>query len=261
MCRSDDVGGAFCCPAADVGETTTKRQTIAEARYPHTPEFLTLAEQWRADASVVLLRHIWSAYDLLIRDVFSGIDLRDADEDLERSITQLLEPRIDIVMSGDEPFYIQHGPFEHETRLPPPAQPPQYDLAFILYANPRIMWPIEAKILRTVRSVATYATSIRDQFVTCRYSPFSAEAAMLGYLLTGDARDVFTNIATEVPCELEEHPDFPDRPHRVSRHRRSVPAGKTYPGFLRCHHLILRVSPQNTTRPVAQQCEWDCRLG
>ena len=86
-------------------------------------------------------------------------------------------------MSGDEPFYVQHGPFERETMRPPPAQPPEYDLAFVFRADERIMWPIEAKVLETPGGVADYVRDIREEYLKCRYGPFSASGAMLAYLL------------------------------------------------------------------------------
>src|ERR1051326_2113702 len=100
-------------------------------------DFVSLAAMWCADQSTILLSYVWSAYDSIIRDnpLIDGADL-------ERSITQLLEPRIRRVMSGYEPFYIQHGPFERERMKKPPAQPPQYDLAFIHTGDERIMWPL-----------------------------------------------------------------------------------------------------------------------
>lgn len=137
-------------------------------------------------------------------------------QDLERSITQLLAPRIDRAMSGDEPFYIQHGPFERETMQPPPAQPPQYDIAFVLRKEERIMWPMEAKVLET-----------------------SGAVSELGYLLSGTTGDTFQNIARKTPCKLEAHPAFSSRPQRLSRHTRNIPSGKAYPSKFSCHHLIL----------------------
>lgn len=181
-----------------------------------------------------MLGFIWRGYDQMQSDKPS-VDGRD----LERSITQLLALRIARVMSGDEPFDVQHGPFERETMQPPPAQPPQYDIAFILREEERIMWPMEAKVLETSGAVAEYIKDIHEQFLTCRYAPFSGEGAMLGYLLSGAAGDAFQNISKKTPCTLEEHPTFSSRPQKLSSHTRNVPLGKTYPSRFRCHHLIL----------------------
>ncbi|WP_377828410.1 hypothetical protein ACFKHW_32070 [Bradyrhizobium lupini] len=142
-------------------------------------------------------------------------------------------------MSGDEPFYVQHSPFEHETMAPPPAQPPAYDIAFVVRAEERIMWPIEAKVLETPGAVAAYERDVRQEFLTCRYGPFSEEGAMVGYLLTGLAVDALTAIEKSLGCALNTVPAFASRPHRASSHKRTVPIGKSYPINFRCHHLIL----------------------
>src|ERR1035441_6231140 len=84
------------------------------------PSFASLAFQWMRDPASQLLGFVWTAYDSM-RSNPPNVD----DRDLERSITQLLEPRIRDAMTGDEPYYIQHGAFERETMAPPPAQPPQ----------------------------------------------------------------------------------------------------------------------------------------
>lgn len=219
-----------------------RRPTILEVRLPNTPDFVQLAKEWRGDASMILLTFVWDGYDLLRDEVLSQIDCSQAYEELERSITQLLVPRIRKHMTGYEPFSVEHSPYEYETRMPPPAQPPQYDIAFVLYDKPRIMWPLEAKILRSVRAVAPYVRDIKNEFLTCRYAPFSSEGGMLGYLLLGDPSTAFSRIEANIPCTLSHHPHFPNRNHKTSDHRRTVPSGRQYPANFRCHHLILRIT-------------------
>ena len=138
-----------------------RRRTIGEVRWPDTPDFMAVAE-----AVAPAVPHIWSGWcgRLMMRSgvsVLSQINIDDAEDDLERSITQLLEPEMRKAMSGDEPFSVQHGRYEQESRMPAPAQPPAYDIAFILIQNPRIMWPIEAKVLRSDGSVAEYVTDLQ----------------------------------------------------------------------------------------------------
>ncbi len=198
-------------------------------------DFVALARRWYPNLSNKLLTFVWQGYDLLMKELPAGIDERD----LERSITQSLELRIRRVMSGDEPFQIQHDPYERETMKNQPAQPPQYDLAFLLREDERIMWPLEAKVLETDTSVGEYVKDLTGEFLTCRYSPFSSEAAMLGYLLSGIADKVFGQLEEKIPCTLVAHPSFPNRPAKTSAHSRRVPPGKTYPVSFRCHHLIL----------------------
>ena len=214
-------------------------RTLFEQRWPDTPEFMEVAKAWKSDVSMMLLTFVWQGYAVFRSDVLSYINHELADEQLERSITQLLEPRIHKAMTGDEPFYVQHEVYEYETRASSPAQPPQYDIAFVLYQNPRIMWPLEAKVLRTDGTVAPYIKDLKDEFLTCRYAPFSSEGAMLGYLISGEPANVFRHLEAKVPCQLFHHPTFPERAHRYSEHLRHVPANKPYPAHFRCHHLIL----------------------
>ncbi len=198
------------------------------------PAFIALVRSWMQHPSRQLLGLVWSGYEALAttRPQFDG-------RDLERSITQVLEPRIRDAMSGDEPFYIQHGPFERETMARPPAQPPQYDLAFVLRADERIMWPIEAKVLATSNSVADYVRDVQNEFLSCRYAPFSASGAMLGYLLSGAPDDALAMIAQRLNCILSPIAEYATRPNRRSRHRRSAPVGKPYPVDFDCYHVIL----------------------
>lgn len=145
-----------------------RRVTISETKFPAVVEFSKLAQQWRADVSTTLLTFVWGAYDILKKEVLVGIDVKKTDADLEREISQLLEPRIRRLMSGDEPYFVQHGSYERERRQPPPAQPPQYDIAFVLNANPRVMWPLEAKLLRKSVTTSKYVQEIRANYLTCR---------------------------------------------------------------------------------------------
>ena len=198
------------------------------------PKFLALVAVWGRDQADIMLGFVWTAYDAM-RASMPVVEPRD----LERSITQLMEPRIRDAMTGDEPYYIQHGPFEHETMAAPPAQPPTYDLAFVLRADERIMWPLEAKVLETPNQVADYDRDIRQEFLTCRYAPFSNAGAMLAYLLTGSATTVFEAIQSKLGTLLSAAPAFVNRAHRTSEHQRNVPQNKSYPNTFHCHHLVL----------------------
>ena len=219
----------------------SKKPTYSERRWPDTDEFNSLLSEWNASSSAVLLKLVWEGYDIFCSEVLSKIDCSEEDEDLERDITQLFEPRIRQAMSGFEPFYVQHGSYERETRKKSPAQPPEYDIAFVMKANPRIIWPLEAKILRTDSALAEYIKEVKDNFLTCRYAPFTAEAGMLGYLLSGSPQKVFDKIAHGLRCKLYDHPEFKKQKHKFSKHQRKVPANKNYPRNFCCHHMILKV--------------------
>ena len=216
-----------------------RRLTIGETRWPKTPEFSAVAANWNRNSSTVMLRIVWQGYEQLCMDVLFRIDVTLADEQLERSITQFLTPKVRDCMTGYEPFHIEQGVYEYETRVSASAQPPLYDLAFVLKSNPRIMWPMEAKVLRSDGDVGRYIAEITGNFLTCRYAPFSGEGAMLGYLMAGEPVKVFDNIAIKTPCALSDHPDFCSQAHKTSDHIRIVPVGKLYPVHFRCHHLIL----------------------
>jgi len=197
--------------------------------------FLKLSHSWLQNSTRQLLDFVWQGYD----DMRKTPPLIDS-KDLERSISQLLEVRIRDAMSGDEPFYVQHGPYERETMKAPPAQPPQYDLAFVLRADERMMWPIEAKVLETPNQIASYVSDLKEEFLTCRYAPFSGAGAMLGYLLSGTVEQAFRAIAGRLDCPLEQVVEYGIRPCRRSRHQRTVPEGKPYPREFDCHHLMLQ---------------------
>jgi hypothetical protein len=211
-------------------------------------DFVSLAEVWCTDQSAILLSFVWSAYDILTEEkpLINPADL-------ERSITQLLEPRIRKAMSGYEPFYVQHGPFERETMQAQPAQPPQYDLAFVHNADERIMWPLEAKVLISSNAISEYVAAIKGRFLKYRYSPFSSQAAMLGYLLSGNANPTFESIARNLKAELILHSYFPTRNHRISTHTRRMRARKPYPSKFLCHHLLFLFPQLKRSKPRAKR--------
>ena len=101
---------------------------------------------------------------------------------------------------------------------------------------PRI---IEAKVIRTDGAVSEYANEIRDNFLTGRYSTFSSEAAMLGYLLSGTEKNAFDAIEKALDSVLNELEDFQDREHRYSSHTRNLRSGAGTSTDFRCHHLLM----------------------
>ena len=220
----------------------SKRPTLAEQRYPETPEFQQVAQQARAGAIEHLINAVWAGYDLLWLEVLDQVHNLVQGDEGERSITQLLAPRISRALSGYEPFYCQHAVKEMETRRPAPAQAPEYDIAFVLRVNERICWPLEAKLLLTDRTIRPYINDINQEFLTCRYAPFSSGGAMIGYLINGDAERFFDNVARALQAELLPHNLVTVRPHRISSHVRHVPLGKKYPALFTCHHLVMQLA-------------------
>jgi hypothetical protein len=221
-----------------------ERKTISESVFSDKYDFVELAKTWRSDAITVLLNLVWQACDVYQYDVLSRVDLSQVNDQLERDITQGLSIEIDRVKSGDVPFTIRTEWFEMEGREPSPARPKQYDLAFIWSKPPnvRIVWPIEAKILSSDGSISEYVKEITNNYLTCRYAPFSSEGGMLGYLLKGDCAKVFRNIEKAISCQLTHYPAFQEREHKTSDHQRIVPPNKSYPIKFRCHHLVLQLT-------------------
>jgi hypothetical protein len=223
-----------------------RRGNILQKRYPNTGDFVELAQAWNPDAISILIRLVWEGYDRLVTEFLSQINCDGTEEQLERSITQTLAWRIRRGMTGDEPFEVQQEVSEFKTSKSAQAQPPQYDIAFILIADEKMILPFEAKVLKSDVDVTEYVKEINNNFMTCRYAPFSSEGGMLGYLFSGDSNKAFTNIEIKVPCILDAHPHFPDRDHKTSNHRRVVPSGESYPVDFRCHHLLFKIIPTPT---------------
>ena len=220
------------------GRRIQARQTPFDLQWPEIAEYVGLARNWSEDAIERMLRAVWDGYDVLVTDL-AQINMTEAEAELERTITQLLEPCIRQCLSGDEPYYIQHGPYEYATRQPAPAQPPQYDMAFVLYQNGRVMWPLEAKALRNDNTVADYVKAVNNEFLTGRYAPYASSAAMLGYLLHGSPARAFKNIEAALACTLYPLGSFSTRHHRISNHSRKPTRLRFSSGPFQCHHLMM----------------------
>lgn len=223
----------------DLGNSA-RGNTPFHLRWPDTPEFTQVVSSMAGKAVDHMLEVVWLGYLDFVNEFLKQIDISLADEELERTVTQALEPHIRRRLTGDEAYDVQHGCYEYETRAAAPAQPPEYDIAFFLKNNSRIMWPLEAKILRTPANVAPYVKDINDEFLTGRYAPFSRSAAMLGYLISGEGENVPSNIKSRLGCDLSPHSIFyPEHIHYISDHQRTF-ANKTWAsGDFQCHHLIM----------------------
>ncbi len=162
---------------------------------------------------------------------------------MERSLTQLLQPKIADLLDSHSPYYTLHGACEMETRKGGGGRPREYDIAFVLRADERIMWSIEAKVVKsdsdTNENFSDYIDTVKDRYLTCDYAPFSSSGAMLSYLKSGDPENVTKHIAERLGAALTSYDKFPLRCHKTSDHIRVVPAGKDYPSEFRLHHLIM----------------------
>lgn len=227
----------------DLPGTSRHGITPYDLRWPDTPEFTRVAAAYASEAIDRMLDVAWRGYELFTNDFLSHINIQQADAELERSITQSLEPCIRDCLSGDEPYDVQHGPYEYATRSPAPAQSPQYDIAFYLKTNQRVMWPLEAKVIRCPAMVALYVAEINNNYISGRYAPFSSSAAMIGYLLSGEPSEVRTNIEQRLGAKLHPHPKFyHERNHHISNHTRHLTDPSRASGAFQCHHLIMAMT-------------------
>lgn len=220
------------------------RSSLFRVTWPENQAFLSMAREWSESASSQILGFVWVGWDNLDRETLQRVWRQtNRVRNLEREMTQLLVPHIIKAIPKESPFFLMHECFEFESQSQTfsNAQPPQYDIAFVLYSNQRIIWPVEAKVLKTDKALSEYVDEIKDNFLTCRYAPFVAQSAMLGYLLKGTPLKFFENLSMRLQCSLHQHPDFPGREHKTSDHKRIVPKGQNCPIDFRCHHLVLEV--------------------
>ena len=135
--------------------------------------------------------------------------------------------------TGGECAFTPHHEYpELETRSPAPAKPPAYDIAFVWNANPRIAWPIEAKVVPTPGTLADYLGDVK-KFTDGIAAPLSGVGAQIAYLLTGTTDDFFNNLSTRLSITLQTLAEFSSRAHRVSSHTRNgIPD-------LELHHMAM----------------------
>ncbi|MEX2169929.1 MAG: hypothetical protein WD851_11510 [Pirellulales bacterium] len=222
-------------------KTELMRQTYLERRWPVTPMFQNIAVEWCADQSRRLLELVWRGYDLLFANDLHIVAFAANDEAKEESLNYLLTLRID-QCKGNAPFSVVHQPPEQTKRKRGKGRSPQPDIGFALYEQPRTVWPMEGKVLINNRDVTAYLAEIETNFVKARYATFSSEGAMLGYLVVGDAETVMSHINNDLGTVLRNHPNFKERPHRLSDHIRTNLPHPNSPARFVCHHLILCLS-------------------
>ncbi len=219
------------------------KPTPLDRAFPQTGEFTALAAAFSADAVNEMLALVWRAFDRLCRELGPVAASQD-DRQIERSITVALESFMSLERDAMAAYHTKHEAWEMETAESDGAHPPAYDIAFVLNVNFRVMWPLEAKSLRTDRQVAEYVNDLRANMLTGRYAPFSKSAGMLGYLLAGQAAVAVKAIEAKLAVALLPYPLFhPERQHYCSEHHRSIsrPNGcaGAAGGAFTCHHLIM----------------------
>jgi len=209
--------------------------TPIQANYPIPEDFVRLAKRWHPDAIDILLGYVWQGFDKLETEAF---DVSKTEDNIEDDITYAVCCRIHDTMPPSSPYQVVHQPPERE-RKKPSGQPPRSDLGFQLRGgNIRSHFTIEAKVIPTERAVSKYVNEIRSNLLIGRYSTFSSEAAMLGYLLSGSPSITFEAISKSLQSSLHPYPAFKQRQHCYSDHKRHANSNRIFTAF-RCHHLLI----------------------
>jgi len=218
-----------------------RRGSYSQRVFPATVEFTSCLEQLRQDGVRKMLGFLWAGYDKLKSDVIenNAEPTRD-DADLERDLTELLYPHVLKAMVADLPYYFQHEKKEREPAVPG-AQPPEPDLSFVFFANPRITFPIDSKVVEKDRpsDVTDYVDTVNGRFIACVYAPFSTQGAMVAFFLAGSVKTHLKNVGAGLGVPLSRAWYIKGRYHKTSAHDRIATA--CHHKQFTCHHLVMPV--------------------
>ncbi len=230
-----------------------RRPTIHEQVWPKDSSFDAL-RAWPANFGVQVLARVWKAFDNLKVDVIQHVGDWNDLEHVERSLTDLHFDKTVELQSGEEPFLPTREVPDFESRTSASAMPRSNDFGFkIRGGDLSLVWPLEAKVISSLSRVTDYLSDLRSKYLSCKSSPFSYEAGLIGYLLEVEGDDVLKQIGkegvlTEVVLTSDGLEMFAGRLHRCSDHERSVPNGKLYPSQFRCHHLLMPISMAGSSK-------------
>lgn len=212
------------------------RPTISAIRWPMDEDSRRQAENWAVGFSFQALDWTWRGFDALRENVLSKTDLNQSLDQVERDLTSKHFVEINRLFASETDGLSSVSPHhefpENESAPGGSGRPPASDISFVWYNKQRVSWPIEAKVLNTPGTLADY---LRDtaKFEEGIAAPLVGEGAQIAYLLTGDAKEFFSQLAAKSSLSLEETVEFSARPHRVSSHTRvSAPN-------LRLHHMAM----------------------
>lgn len=217
--------------------------TLFQQAWPQTPEFDAISHAWPDHVVVEMLSLVWSGFDRMKTLHLKAVDFSQTIHQLERSLTDLHAREITLLWkaqcNGFESFLPKHEAWELASCSSPSAMPTSYDFGFELVSDPRLRWPVEAKILADDRDVSRYLDDLRNKYLTGKGAPFSRSAALIGYLRSGMPNAALSAIAASLKQELVAYVPFKARAHRTSHHRKKLGTKPTQAisDFV-CHHLI-----------------------
>lgn len=229
---------------------SSRLPTILDDLFPDSsPEFRAIVDAWPSAVVNQMLGLVWAGFDCLkLLPNFHQLDFSRNYAQLERSLTDLHMGEITKLWgeqsSQFQSFIPKHEAWEFSNLTSRAARPASCDIGFVLRSNPRIRWAIEAKVLQGPAAIAGYLTDLQ-KYLDGVSAPFSTEAALGAYLLSGSADALFTAISTKIAPTLICHSSFQSRPHRCSEHSRlSPPSIEGMPANFVCHHLVFCLSEQ-----------------
>jgi hypothetical protein len=211
-------------------------------RDPNPKTFQELAGRWCIGRSARLLEVIWAGIDLLVMSYLNEKSFKKTDMMIEETVNFLLSLTIAQSLDPYCPFVVSRECPEQTVRKSRRGKSPCPDLCFVMISNPRALWSMEGKVLKDPEDVDAYCLEVTENFMTGRYSTFSHEGAMLGYLISGDGVDTFNHISEKLSCDLLNHPAFSGRDHRISTHVRLDRPHPQTPIDFTCHHLIISIA-------------------
>ena len=215
----------------------SRRRTFSELAFAGDTQDPDLPVEWARGVAFQILKWMWQAFDQLRVGHLQRVDLTQPLDQLERDLTRNhfldLQAVFQRETDGFPSVFPSHEWPEMETRSSSKAKPPAYDFAFVHFEHRRWAWPIEAKVLSAPGTLHEYLKDVRQKFEEGIAAPLVGEGAMIGYLITGTADEVFANLRARLSTTLDAVAEFADRPHQSSNHQRaSNPA-------LRLHHMIM----------------------
>ncbi|MDA1053177.1 MAG: hypothetical protein O3C40_22215 [Planctomycetota bacterium] len=215
----------------------TRRRTFSDIAFAADTDNPDLPVEWAKDVAVQVLEWTWQAFDQLRVKHFQGVDFSQPLDQLERDLTRHHYVDLQIVFhTATEGFcslFPEREWDEMESRSTSQAKPPAYDFAFVHIEHRRWAWPIEAKVVKTPKTLGKYVNEIHTKFMGGVAAPLVGEAGMIAYLLSGSAEKFLENLEKPLATALEVITEFSSRPHRTSTHPR--PTAPT----LRLHHMVM----------------------
>lgn len=217
--------------------------TIYDHAFPSAPEWNAIADAWSCDVVDSMLSLVWEGYDRMKSKILSKVDFSQPLLQLERMLTDAHASEITLLWranhNGFETFLPKHEAWEPSSIAGPSAMPPSYDIGFESVNDPRLRWPVEAKVLMRPADVRRYLDDLKLKYLSGAGAPFSTQAALLGYLVEGHVIDTIAAIQSSLGVNLNPLHSLIQRNHRTSEHSRSVSGihgGATHT-FI-CHHMI-----------------------